>query len=165
MSDSNTAVASPAKSVPLVILSIGMLLMLAALDQTIVSTALPTIVADLKGIEQLSWVVTAYILSSTVSAPLYGKLGDLFGRRSMVMVSVSLFLIGSVFCGLAHSMNALIIARVIQGFGGGLFVLGLIAALFLQEYGLRTAWLNLRQKRRSSASRSKLRSYYGVPVV
>ena len=126
MSDSNTALASPAKSVPLVILSIGMLLMLAALDQTIVSTALPTIVADLKGIDQLSWVVTAYILASTVSAPLYGKLGDLFGRRAMVMVSVSLFLIGSVLCGLAYSMNALIIARVIQGFGGGgLFVLAL----------------------------------------
>lgn len=126
MSDSNTALASPAKSVPLVILSIGMLLMLAALDQTIVSTALPTIVADLKGIDHLSWVVTAYILSSTVSAPLYGKLGDLYGRRLMVMVSVTLFLFGSILCGLSNSMNTLIAARVIQGLGGGgLFVLAL----------------------------------------
>lgn len=126
MSDSTSAQASAAKSVPLVIISIGLLLLLAALDQTIVSTALPTIVADLKGIDHLSWVVTAYILSSTVSAPLYGKLGDLYGRRAMVMLSVTLFLFGSILCGLANSMNTLIAARVVQGLGGGgLFVLAL----------------------------------------
>lgn len=120
------AVSSSAKSVPLVILSIGLLLLLAALDQTIVSTALPTIVADLKGIDHLSWVVTAYILASTVAAPLYGKLGDLYGRRLMVMISVALFLFGSILCGFANSMNALIVSRVIQGLGGGgLFVLAL----------------------------------------
>jgi len=125
MSDTPTIEGS-AKSIPLVIVSIGLLLLLAALDQTIVSTALPTIVADLKGIDHLSWVVTAYILSSTVAAPLYGKLGDLYGRRLMVMISVSLFLLGSILCGLAHSMNTLIAARVIQGLGGGgLFVLAL----------------------------------------
>ncbi|MBU1279143.1 MAG: MFS transporter, partial [Alphaproteobacteria bacterium] len=113
-------------SVRLVIASVAVLLLLAALDQTIVSTALPTIVADLGGLEHLSWVVTAYILASTIVAPLYGKLGDLYGRRNMVFVSVSLFLTGSVLCGLSGSMGFLIGARAIQGLGGGgLFVLAL----------------------------------------
>lgn len=110
----------------LVIISIGLLLLLASLDQTIVSTALPTIVADLGGLEHLSWVVTAYILSSTVVAPLYGKLGDLYGRRNTVIVSVGLFLLGSALCGAANSMTWLIVSRALQGFGGGgLFVLAL----------------------------------------
>jgi EmrB/QacA subfamily drug resistance transporter len=113
-------------SVRVVIASVAVLLLLAALDQTIVSTALPTIVADLGGLEHLSWVVTAYILASTVVAPLYGKLGDLYGRRAMVFFSVSIFLAGSVLCGLAGSMTFLIVARAIQGLGGGgLFVLAL----------------------------------------
>lgn len=110
----------------LVIASIGLLLLLASLDQTIVSTALPTIVADLGGLEHLSWVVTAYLLASTVVAPLYGKLGDLYGRRAMVFVSVGLFLLGSAACGLSRDMTALIVARTVQGLGGGgLFVLAL----------------------------------------
>ena len=110
----------------LVIASVGLLLLLAALDQTIVSTALPTIVTDLGGLDHLSWVVTAYILSSTVVAPLYGKLGDLYGRRVMVFISVGLFILGSALCGLAQSMNFLIFARTVQGLGGGgLFVLAL----------------------------------------
>lgn len=113
-------------SIRLVIASIGLLLLLASLDQTIVSTALPTIVADLGGLEHLSWVVTAYILSSTLVAPLYGKLGDLYGRRLMVFISVGLFLFGSALCGLAQSMGFLIFARALQGLGGGgLFVLAL----------------------------------------
>lgn len=113
-------------SIRLVIASIGLLLLLASLDQTIVSTALPTIVADLGGLEHLSWVVTAYILSSTLAAPLYGKLGDLYGRRLMVFISVGLFLFGSALCGLAQSMGFLIFSRAIQGLGGGgLFVLAL----------------------------------------
>ncbi len=110
----------------LVILSIGLLLLLASLDQSIVSTALPTIVADLGGLEHLSWVVTAYILTSTIVAPLYGKLGDLYGRRNTIFVSVALFLLGSVLCGVASSMTFLIVARAVQGLGGGgLFVLAL----------------------------------------
>lgn len=110
----------------LVILSIGLLLLLAALDQSIVSTALPTIVADLGGLEHLSWVVTAYILTSTIVAPLYGKLGDLYGRRSTVFVCVVIFLLGSALCGVAGSMGFLIFARAVQGLGGGgLFVLAL----------------------------------------
>ncbi|NBX10409.1 MAG: MFS transporter, partial [Marivivens sp.] len=113
-------------STRLIIASIGVLLLLAALDQTIVSTALPTIVADLGGLEHLSWVVTAYMLASTVVAPLYGKIGDLYGRRNTVFVSVGLFLLGSALCGLANSMTFLILARALQGLGGGgLFVLAL----------------------------------------
>jgi EmrB/QacA subfamily drug resistance transporter len=117
---------SSASSVRLVIGSVAVLLLLASLDQTIVSTALPTIVSDLGGLDHLSWVVTAYILASTVVAPLYGKLGDLYGRRRMVIISVSIFLIGSILCGLAGSMGFLIAARALQGLGGGgLFVLAL----------------------------------------
>ncbi|RUS59933.1 DHA2 family efflux MFS transporter permease subunit [Pseudorhodobacter sp. E13] len=118
--------AQPPQSIRLVIGSVAVLLLLASLDQTIVSTALPTIVSDLGGLDHLSWVVTAYILASTISAPLYGKLGDLFGRRNMVFVSVGLFLLGSTLCGMAGSMEALIAARGLQGIGGGgLFVLAL----------------------------------------
>lgn len=120
------APAAEKSSVRLVIASVAVLLLLAALDQTIVSTALPTIVADLGGLEHLSWVVTAYILASTIVAPLYGKLGDLYGRRAMVFVSVTLFLIGSILCGAATTMEFLIGARAVQGLGGGgLFVLAL----------------------------------------
>ena len=118
--------APPTGSMPLVLVSIGLLLLLASLDQSIVSTALPTIVADLGGLDHLSWVVTAYILTSTIVAPLYGKLGDLYGRRNTIFVSVAVFLAGSVLCGVATSMTFLIIARAIQGMGGGgLFVLAL----------------------------------------
>lgn len=117
---------APRGSIRLVILSVAILLLLAALDQTIVSTALPTIVADLGALDHLAWVVTAYILASTVVAPLYGKLGDLYGRRPMVFVSVGLFIVGSLLCGIAGSMEFLIFARTIQGLGGGgLFVLAL----------------------------------------
>ncbi len=113
-------------SLRLVILSIGMLLFLASLDQSIVSTALPTIVASLGGVEHLSWVVTAYILTSTIVAPLYGKLGDLYGRRNTIFVSVGIFILGSILCGVANSMTFLIVSRAIQGLGGGgLFVLAL----------------------------------------
>ena len=113
-------------SLRLVILSIGLLLFLAALDQSIVSTALPTIVASLGGVEHLSWVVTAYILTSTIVAPLYGKLGDLYGRRNTIFVSVGIFMLGSILCGVANSMTFLIVSRAIQGLGGGgLFVLAL----------------------------------------
>lgn len=113
-------------SVGVVIASVAVLLLLASLDQTIVSTALPTIVADLGGLEHLSWVVTAYLLSSTVVAPIYGKLGDLYGRRIVVISAIVLFLAGSALSGLAQSMLFLILARTLQGFGGGgLFVLAL----------------------------------------
>ena len=110
----------------LILAAIATMLLLASLDQTIVSTALPTIVADLGGIDHLSWVVTAYLLTSTVVAPLYGKLGDLYGRKLMMQISVVLFLLGSALAGQASSMLFLIGARALQGVGGGgLFVLAL----------------------------------------
>ena len=96
-----------------------LVMLLASLDQTIVSTALPTIVGDLGGIEHLSWVVTAYLLASTVVAPLYGKLGDLYGRKIVLQAAIVIFLIGSGLCGIAQDMAELIAFRVIQGLGGG----------------------------------------------
>jgi EmrB/QacA subfamily drug resistance transporter len=98
-------------------LLLGMLL--AALDQTIVATALPTIAGDLHGLSHLSWVVTAYLLASTVSTPLWGKLGDLYGRKAFFQASIVIFLAGSALAGLAHSMLELIAFRAVQGIGGG----------------------------------------------
>jgi EmrB/QacA subfamily drug resistance transporter len=94
-------------------------LLIAALDQTIVSTALPTIVSDLGGLEHLSWVVTAYLLASTAATPLWGKLGDMYGRKRFFQASIVIFLIGSVLCGIAQNMGELIGFRAIQGLGGG----------------------------------------------
>jgi len=93
--------------------------LLAALDQTIVATALPKIAQDLNGFDNLSWVVTAYLLSTTVTVPLYGKLSDLYGRRRLFVVSISIFLLGSALCGAAQSMGELIAFRALQGVGAG----------------------------------------------
>ena len=98
-------------------LMLGMLL--ASLDQTIVSTALPTIVGDLGGLNQLSWVVTGYLLASTASTPLWGKLGDLLGRKRLFQGAIVLFLVGSALAGLSQNMVELIAFRAIQGLGGG----------------------------------------------
>jgi EmrB/QacA subfamily drug resistance transporter len=101
-------------------------LLLAALDQTIVATALPRIVSDLGGITQYSWVFTAYMLTSTVSVPLYGRLGDVHGRRPLLLFAVIVFLLGSALCGAAQNMTELVVFRGIQGVGaGGLFPLSL----------------------------------------
>jgi EmrB/QacA subfamily drug resistance transporter len=101
-------------------------LLLAALDQTIVATALPRIVGDLGGLSSYSWVFTAYLLASTVTVPLYGKLGDAHGRRPLFFVAIGLFLAGSALCGAAWGMPELIVFRALQGFGaGGLFPLSL----------------------------------------
>jgi EmrB/QacA subfamily drug resistance transporter len=94
-------------------------LLLSALDQTIVSTALPTIVGDLGGAGHVSWVVTAYMLAETISTVLAGKFGDLFGRKRIFQLSVIIFIVGSFFCGLANSMAVLIAMRAVQGIGGG----------------------------------------------
>jgi MFS family permease len=103
------------------VIMLGMLL--AALDQTIVATALPTIVSDLGGGGHLSWVVTSYLLAETVMTALIGKFGDLFGRKRAFLTSVALFLVGSFLCGWADSMTWLILARAVQGLGaGGLMV-------------------------------------------
>jgi EmrB/QacA subfamily drug resistance transporter len=102
-------------------LMLGMLL--AALDQTIVSTALPTIVGDLGGLNHLSWVVTSYLLAATISTPLYGKLGDLFGRKPLFQLAIAIFLVGSMLSGLSQNMLELIAFRALQGLGaGGLMV-------------------------------------------
>jgi len=103
-------------------LMLGMLL--AALDQTIVSTALPTIVGDLGGASHLSWVVTAYLLASTVSTPLWGKLGDLYGRKQLFQASIVIFVLGSVLAGLSQSMLELVVFRAVQGLGGGGLIIG-----------------------------------------
>ncbi len=94
-------------------------LMLAALDQTIVATALPTIVGELGGLEHLSWVVTAYLLASTVSVPLYGKVSDMYGRKNLFQLAIVLFVLGSVASGAAQSMGQLIAFRALQGVGAG----------------------------------------------
>jgi EmrB/QacA subfamily drug resistance transporter len=94
-------------------------MLLASLDQTIVATALPTIVGELGGLERLSWVVTSYLLAQTIVTPLYGKLGDLYGRKGVLQGGVVLFLIGSALCGLSRSMGQLIAFRFLQGLGGG----------------------------------------------
>ncbi|MGW0913948.1 DHA2 family efflux MFS transporter permease subunit [Streptomyces sp. NPDC002784] len=103
--------------VPIGALLLGMLL--AALDQTIVSTALPTIVSDLGGMDHLSWVVTAYLLASTAATPLWGKLGDQYGRKRLFQTAIVIFLIGSALCGMAQDMPQLIAFRALQGLGGG----------------------------------------------
>jgi EmrB/QacA subfamily drug resistance transporter len=95
---------------------------LSALDQSIVSTALPRIVSDLGGMAHLSWVVTAYVLASTVTMPLYGKLADQYGRRPMIFTALAMFLLGSVLCGLSQNMLQLIMFRAIQGIGAGGFM-------------------------------------------
>lgn len=110
-----------------VIVIIGALLLgmlLAALDQTIVATALPTIAGDLHGLSQLSWVVTAYILASTASTPLWGKLGDLYGRKIFFQAAIVIFLLGSALSGISTTMTELIVFRAVQGIGGGGLMIG-----------------------------------------
>jgi EmrB/QacA subfamily drug resistance transporter len=127
---SATVSAVPDRRRVLVVTS-GLLLvmLLASLDQTIVSTALPTIVGDLGGLEHISWVVTAYLLAITAVTPLYGKLGDLYGRKVVLQGALVLFLVGSALCGLAQGMTELIVFRAIQGLGGGGLMVGAQAAI------------------------------------
>src|SRR5258708_5433360 len=96
-----------------------LVMLLAALDSTIVSTALPTIVGELGGLAHLSWVVTAYLLAETIATPLYGKLGDLYGRKGVLQTAIVIFLVGSALCGLARTLTQLILFRGLQGLGGG----------------------------------------------
>jgi EmrB/QacA subfamily drug resistance transporter len=128
MAQDTSAAAGPAeapstpqdkRAVRIAIGALALGLLLAALDQTIVSTALPTIVSDLGGIDHLSWVVTAYLLASTAATPLWGKLGDMYGRKRLFQTVIVIFLIGSALCGIAQSMGELIAFRALQGLGGG----------------------------------------------
>ncbi|MEV8636994.1 MDR family MFS transporter [Streptosporangium sp. NPDC051023] len=115
----DVGVRRPERGLGLVIGALMLGMLLAALDQTIVSTALPTIVGDLGGLEELSWVVTAYMLASTVSTPLWGKLGDQYGRKKLFQGAIVIFLLGSALCGLSQNMGQLIGFRALQGLGGG----------------------------------------------
>jgi len=109
--------------------ALALVLLLASLDQTIVSTALPTIVRDIGGLSHLSWIVTAYLLATTVVVPLYGKLGDLFGRRIVLQGAVIIFLVGSALCGIAQNLPELIAFRILQGLGGGGLIVTAIAVV------------------------------------
>ncbi len=122
-----TAEARP--RVRVVMSGLMLVMLLASLDQTIVSTALPTIVGDLGGLTHLSWVVTAYLLAVTVVTPLYGKLGDLFGRKVVLQGALVIFLAGSALCGLAQGMTELIAFRALQGLGGGGLMVSAQAAI------------------------------------
>src|ERR1041384_2373696 len=115
--------------VRLIFIALLLVLLLASLDQTIVSTALPTIVGDLGGISKLSGVVTAYLLASTVVGPLYGKLGDLYGRKIVLQTAIVIFLVGSALCGLSQNMGQLIGFRALQGLGGGGLIVTTIAVI------------------------------------
>ena len=113
--------AAPARSVRIgsVFAALMLVMLMASLDSTIVSTALPTIVGSLGGISKLSWAVTAYLLTSTITTPLAGKLGDMYGRKLILQVALVVFLLGSVLCGLSENMTELIAFRGLQGLGGG----------------------------------------------
>src|SRR3954470_6096283 len=122
-------VAARQTRVGLVMGGLMLVMLLASLDQTIVSTALPTIVKEFGGLEHLSWVVTAYLLAVTIVTPLYGKLGDLFGRKIVLQGALVVFLVGSALCGLAQGMTELIAFRAIQGLGGGGLMVSAQAAI------------------------------------
>lgn len=107
------------KSIPLIFAALMIAEIMGSLDQTIVSTALPTIVGDLGGVDHMLWITTSYVLASTIVMPIYGKVGDLIGRKSLFLTALFLFLIGSIACGLAHNMTLLIAGRGVQGLGGG----------------------------------------------
>jgi EmrB/QacA subfamily drug resistance transporter len=123
------AVSGPRREILVVLPGLLLALIVAMLDQTVVSTALPRIVGTLHGVTHLSWVVTAYVLASTVTTPLYGKLGDLYGRKRWLMIALVIFLIGSALSGLSHSMDQLIMFRALQGLGAGGLMVGVIATI------------------------------------
>jgi EmrB/QacA subfamily drug resistance transporter len=125
MTEAATTQAYPLEPVAIrqIMLGVMLAMLLGAMDQTIVAPALPTIGREFGDLERLPWVVTAYLLSATAVTPLYGKLSDIHGRRAMLLVSVSIFLLGSILCALSTSLPALIGSRFVQGLGGG----GLIA--------------------------------------
>ncbi|GAA0718946.1 MFS transporter [Dactylosporangium roseum] len=117
------------KTVRAVLPGLLMAMLLAMLDNVIVGTAMPRIVGDLGGVDHLSWVVTAYVLGTTVSTPIWGKLGDLYGRKAVFLISIGLFLVGSALCGVAQNMPELIGFRAFQGLGAGGLMVGAMAVL------------------------------------
>ena len=117
---------APMERRKILVLLTGLLLaqLVASIEGTVVSTAAPTIVADLGGLKQISWVFTGYLLTSTATTPLWGKLSDLLGRRRLYELAIVIFMVGSVLCGAATSMGMLVASRILQGIGaGGIFTL------------------------------------------
>ncbi|MEV6261507.1 MDR family MFS transporter [Streptomyces sp. NPDC051784] len=133
MTDLKKEAAAPAapqaRSVRVVVLALMITMLLAMLDNLIVGTAMPTIVGDLGGMEHLSWVVTAYTLATAASTPIWGKLGDLYGRKGVFLTSIVIFLVGSVLSGMAQDMGQLIGFRAVQGLGAGGLMVGVMAIL------------------------------------
>jgi len=119
----------PFRDALLAMLGIGLVNMLVALDQTVVSTALPSIVAELHGFEFYAWIASAYLLASVVTVPVFGRLGDYFGRKRFVLAAIVVFTVASLLCGLASDMRFLAIARALQGVGGGMMVGTAFAAI------------------------------------
>jgi len=113
------APAKPTHHIRLLFAGLMVTMLLASLNQTVLSTALPTIVGELDGVGAMTWVITGYILASTVTMPMYGRLSDQFGRKPLLVAAIGLFIVGSVIGGLAGSIEVLIVARVVQGLGGG----------------------------------------------
>ncbi len=107
------------RTIALLFVGLMVTMLMASLSQTILSTALPTIVGQLGGVEQMTWVITGYILASTVMMPVYGRMSDILGRKPMLIAAIVLFMIGSVFGATTNSIDFLVVARVIQGLGGG----------------------------------------------
>jgi MFS family permease len=103
----------------LVFTGLMLVMLMAALDSTVVATALPTIAGDLGGLDHIAWVTTAYLLAQTVVTPLYGKLGDLFGRKVVLQAGLAIFLAGSALSGVSHTFIQLVLFRAVQGLGGG----------------------------------------------
>src|SRR5678815_1533643 len=108
-----------------------LVIFLFAIDATIVSTAMPTIVAKLGGLELYSWVFSIYMLTSALTTPLFGKLSDLYSRRRLMLIGIAIFVVGSTLCGAAQSMEAIVLFRAIQGLGGGaIYALSFICLLY-----------------------------------
>nr|ATU31811.1 MFS transporter [Streptomyces sp. KCB13F003] len=144
--DDSTAPATPARN-RAVVLTLMAAVFLSLLDSQIVATALPRVISDLGGLDQFSWVTTGYLIGGSAAVPVYGKLGDLFGRKRVFLASLIVFLLGSALCGLAQTMGQLIACRVVQGIGsGGLFisVLAVIGEMFSPREGARYyGWFSL----------------------
>ncbi|CAB3792432.1 Putative multidrug resistance protein MdtD [Paraburkholderia ultramafica] len=118
----DAAAVRPFRDSLLAMLGIGLVNMLVALDQTVVSTALPSIDADLKGAEYYAWIASVYLLASIISVPIFGRLGDYFGRKPFVIASITTFTAASALCGLAPNVQLLVLARALQGIGGGMML-------------------------------------------
>jgi MFS family permease len=146
----------PIRQKILIMLAAMSAMLLAALDQTIVSTALPRIVNELHGLNELSWVVTAYLLTSTISVPIAGKLSDIYGRKKMFLIGIFIFVVGSMLSGLSQNMSELILFRAIQGIGAGTLmsnVFSVVGDLFApaerarwQGFTRRCFWLGFRNR-------------------